>query len=158
MTFSERSDAPDLGHSLPAAGWAYLSYRGRFLSDCLRRRPAPSCSRHPHVSKIVPMCNDVTAGIRSGDACCSPDCVTPDGEPTCGGMGCGRLPGGSTNCCVGTIGGGETFCTDVPAGPCRLDGEHVLWHSLNSLQALVRGTKRRLFLVVFLRLYPCMCS
>ncbi|TNE83914.1 MAG: hypothetical protein EP330_31200 [Deltaproteobacteria bacterium] len=54
------------------------------------------------------------AGIANGLACCDSACGT------CGGTGCGSLPGGSGACCVGSIVTSGVSC-DVASAPCILD-------------------------------------
>jgi hypothetical protein len=50
-------------------------------------------------------------GIPGSDVCCDAACGT------CGGGGCGSLPGGSTNCCIGSIRNSGRSCAEYPP-PC----------------------------------------
>ena len=54
---------------------------------------------------------DCDTGIRSGDICCASSCGS------CGGSGCGGLPGGGDNCCKGGISSSGRSCLDHPP-PC----------------------------------------
>ena len=49
---------------------------------------------------------DCETGIISGNACCDINCGS------CGGSDCSTRPGGSTNCCFGTITSSDVLCTD----------------------------------------------
>ena len=55
-------------------------------------------------------------GILNGeeDACCPSDCGT------CGGEECSTLPGGTANCCVGSIRDAGIMCGDEQMAPCLL--------------------------------------
>jgi len=73
-------------------------------------------------------CADTTSGIpgiqnNAGTVCCSPTCIDEDGEPQCGGPGCGALEGGAAGCCIGNIlaAGDNTCDDDVSDAPCVLD-------------------------------------
>jgi hypothetical protein len=50
-------------------------------------------------------------GILSGSACCAKECGR------CGGPSCGTLPGGSANCCTGSIVGHKDSCDNYDP-PC----------------------------------------
>ena len=58
-----------------------------------------------------PLCTD---GLRQGAICCAKQCGK------CGGPGCNKLPGGSADCCAGTIQTANLSCTDH-AAPCMVD-------------------------------------
>ena len=48
----------------------------------------------------------------SKDACCNNICGS------CGGSGCGNLPGGGSQCCTGTITKNDVSCDSVSGAPC----------------------------------------
>ncbi len=57
----------------------------------------------------------------NGKVCCAPTCITDEGVPQCGGRGCGRLPGGTSGCCVNPIVTAANICdVDVSVAPCLI--------------------------------------
>ena len=68
-------------------------------------------------------CSNGVTGIEGMDSdgnsvCCSSDCLNDDGEPQCGGRGCGRRGGGSADCCVGEIVEEGESCASKGSAPC----------------------------------------
>lgn len=59
------------------------------------------------------ICRDL-GGIAYETSCCSRICGT------CGGNGCGDLPGGPDNCCIGYIQQSGASCDDVGSPPCEI--------------------------------------
>ena len=62
------------------------------------------------LSQADPTC---AHGLVAGTACCAASCGT------CGGPNCGKLSGGSADCCVGSIAASNRSCAALPA-PCTL--------------------------------------
>lgn len=58
----------------------------------------------------------------NGDkVCCAPTCIDGNGDPQCGGGGCGQLPGGLSACCINPIINAGVVCdADVGVAPCRI--------------------------------------
>ena len=69
---------------------------------------APCIISEPETTGSDPTCE---FGIVKDDICCSSECGT------CGGVGCGALPGGGSDCCGGPIVSAGLSCNDVSA-PC----------------------------------------
>jgi hypothetical protein len=67
------------------------------------------------IEDATPVSGDPTCatGIASGSACCAAACGS------CGGTGCGSRPGGSTDCCTGSISTSGRSC-EVHPPPCMM--------------------------------------
>ena len=61
------------------------------------------------------VCSNGLPGVQTDDICCSASCGT------CGGRGCGSLPGGAPNCCAGYIQEAGELCSNTGEAPCIID-------------------------------------
>ena len=58
--------------------------------------------------------------------CCEKWCIDEWGKPQCGGVGCGSLPPGGSNCCGGPILESGVLCRDTNGvGPCLITPEEL---------------------------------
>ena len=109
-----------------AAAGMRLCSRGEIEDDICC---GTGCGYDGHVvwtSKAAKKCGEM-GGIPSGDglACCPASCGT------CGGPGCGGLPGGASSCCQGAITKSGQFCGSPPCLTSGLQGAQGLSLSLS---------------------------
>ncbi|CAN0414131.1 unnamed protein product, partial [Scytosiphon promiscuus] len=60
----------------------------------------------------VPTCSNGLPGFETGGVCCATSCGS------CGGVGCGSLPGGSASCCSNVIIASGEQCSVTEEAPC----------------------------------------
>ncbi len=60
-----------------------------------------------------------SSGNKNNEVCCLATCINAQGQPQCGGSGCGSLAPGANNCCSKQILASARKCTDFPP-PCIL--------------------------------------
>ena len=77
-------------------------------------------------------------GIQNGNVCCLACCGS------CGGVGCGKRPGGTSNCCTKQIPENQICGTLGRKAPCHLkNGKSILWkfnptvHNSNSKKKII---------------------
>jgi Right handed beta helix region len=68
---------------------------------------------------LTPTPSTCSSGNKNDEVCCLATCVNSLGQPQCGGTGCGKLPGGASNCCSTQIIASARKCSDFPP-PCIL--------------------------------------
>lgn len=82
---------------------------------------------------IIDTCYNGLQGIQTdnnnGLICCDGACGA------CGGGGCGRLPGGSDNCCTGPISTDGTVCSVAMAAPCIVDNPSLCSDGTHGIEA-----------------------
>ena len=84
------------------------------------------------LSQADPTC---AHGLVAGTACCAASCGT------CGGPNCGKLSGGSADCCVGSIAASNRSCAALPA-PCTLAPPPAPPRPAHALRRLPRAAER----------------
>jgi len=70
-------------------------------------------------SNNTPVPGTCSSGNQNSEVCCLATCINAQGQPQCGGTGCGSLPPGANNCCSKQILASARKCTDFPP-PCIL--------------------------------------